>query len=149
MSRLRFSRREIEHAGLLVKYHLRPTQMAQEGLPTRRAVYRFFRDTGEAGVDLLFLSLADHLATRGATLDPRQWQEHARLTDFVLTIRYEERNIPRPVKIIDGHDLMKTFHLNPGPQIGSLLEAVREARAAGEIKDKEEAIAYVKHRLKV
>ena len=34
-------------------------------LPTGRAIYRYFRDVGDAGIDTLYLSLADHLATRG------------------------------------------------------------------------------------
>jgi poly(A) polymerase len=144
MTRLRFSNREIQHVALLIKYHLRPTQMSQEGLPTRRAVYRYFRDTGETGIDLLFLSLADHLATRGATLDRQQWREHARLTDGVLNIYFEEKSPPAKRRLIDGHELMGIFSLEPGPRIGRLLEAVREAQAAGEISDKQEAIAYIR-----
>jgi poly(A) polymerase len=147
MARLRFSNREIQHLELLVKYHLRPTQMSQEGTPTRRAVYRYFRDTGETGIDLLFLSLADHLATRGATLDRQQWQGHTRLADFVLTWHFEEVSSPKATKLVDGHDIMKTFRLNPGPRIGELLEAVREAQAAGEVTDKREALRYVERLL--
>ena len=90
MTRLRFSNREIQLVALLVKYHLRPTQMSNEGLPTKRAIYRFFRDTGEAGIDLLFLCLADHLATRAASLDLLQWQEHCRLTACVLDRHFED-----------------------------------------------------------
>ncbi len=147
MSRLRFSRREIEYIELLIKYHLRPTQMSNEGAPTRRAVYRYFRDTAETGIDLLFLSLADHLAARGATLDRQQWQEHTHLTNDVMTRHFEEASSLKPPKLIDGHDLMKTFRLKPGPRIGELLEAVREARAVGEVTDKQEALLYLKRRL--
>jgi poly(A) polymerase len=143
LERLRFSNREIQHMELLIKYHLRPTQMSNEGLPTRRAVYRFFRDTGETGVDLLFLSLADHLAARGATLDTQQWQEHTRMTGEVLQRHFEEAAAAKPASLIDGNDIMEKFRLAPGPQIGELLEAVREAHAAGEITDKQDALSYV------
>jgi poly(A) polymerase len=144
MTRLRFSNREIQLVELLVKYHLRPTQMSQEGKPTRRAIYRYFRDTGEAGIDLLFLSLADHLATRGASLDLPEWQEHARMTEYVLARHFEEEKLSVPVKLLDGHDVMKTFGLSPGPKIGALLEALREAQAAGEVTNREEALGYLK-----
>jgi poly(A) polymerase len=147
MTRLRFSNREIQHVELLIKYHLRPTQMSQEGLPTRRAVYRYFRDTGETGIDLLFLSLADHLAARGDTFDFQRWQEHTGLTDFVLAGRFEEGSSAKATGLVDGNDLMKTFRLSPGPKIGELLESVREARAAGEVNNKREAIRYVKRLL--
>ena len=144
LARLRFSNREIQHLELLIKYHLRPTQMSQEGLPSRRAVYRFFRDTGETGIDLLFLSLADHLAARGATLDSRQWSAHTGLTGYVLAGKSAGATSPQPAGLIDGHDIMNSFGLTPGPRIGELLEAVREARAAGEVNDKREALRYVK-----
>jgi poly(A) polymerase len=143
MERLRFSRREIQLVELLVKYHLRPTQMSHEGTPTRRAIYRYFRDTGKEGIDLLFLSLADHLAARGPSLDERQWQEHTRMTGYVLDKHLEEETLSRPPKLIDGHDVMNTFRLGPGPRIGELLEALREAQAAGEVTDKREALHYI------
>jgi poly(A) polymerase len=144
LTRLRFSNREIQLVALLVKYHLRPTQMSNEGLPTPRAVYRFFRDTGEAGIDLLFLCLADHLATRAASLDRREWQEHTRMTQYVLTKHFEEANPAVPLKIIDGNEIMQCLGLSPGPVVGELLEALREARAAGEIATRAQALAYLK-----
>jgi poly(A) polymerase len=143
MERLRFSHREIQLVALLVKYHLRPTQMTNEGTPTPRAIYRYFRDTAEAGIDLLFLSLADHLAARGPALDKRQWREHARITNYVLKSHFEEPGLSRPPKVLDGHDIMKTYGLAPGPQIGKLLESLKEAQAAGEVTDREGALRYI------
>jgi len=145
MERLRFSNREIQLATLLVRYHLRPTQMSNEGLPTDRAIYRYFRDTGEAGIDLLYLSLADHLAARAASLDTKQWQEHCRLTEYVLAKHFAEEKPSTPLKILDGHEIMDIFGIKPGPEIGRLLEELREAQSAGEITTREQAVAYVKH----
>ena len=147
MDRLRFSNREIQLVELLVKYHLRPNQMSHEGIPTHRAIYRFFRDTGEAGIDLLFLCLADHLATRGPSLDLHEWQEHTRMTEYVLARHFEEARLSAPVKLIDGHDVMKAFGMSPGPRVGELLEALREAQAAGEVTTREQALHYVEHLL--
>jgi poly(A) polymerase len=144
MERLRFSNREIQLVELLVKYHLRPMQMSNEDLPSRRAIYRFFRDTGETGIDLLYLCLADHLATRGPLLDFHQWQEHNRMTDYVLAKHFEEESACKPAKLIDGNDIMNIFGLKPGPEIGRLLEVVREARAAGEFTLRKEALDYLK-----
>ncbi len=143
MERLRFSRREIQFVELLVKYHLRPTQMSNEGAPTRRAIYRYFRDTGDEGIDILFLSLADHLAARGPALDEHQWAEHTRMTGYVLDRHFEEASLSRPPKLLDGDDIMKTYGLEPGPRIGELLEALKEAQAAGEVTDKQGALEYV------
>jgi poly(A) polymerase len=75
---LRFSHKEISLVENMVRYHMRPTQMSHDGLPTQRAIYRFFRDTGSSGIDILFLSLADHLAARGPDLVKEQWDWHTR-----------------------------------------------------------------------
>jgi poly(A) polymerase len=147
MERLRFSNREIQLVTLLVKYHLRPTQMSHEGMPTDRAIYRYFRDTGEAGIDLLYLSLADHLAARAAALDINEWREHCRMTEYVLEKHFTSKNISAPRKILDGGDIMNIFNLEPGPKIGKLLEELKEAQAAGEVTTREQAVAYIKRLL--
>jgi poly(A) polymerase len=145
LERLRFSNREIQLVELLVKYHLRPTQMSNEGLPTDRAIYRFFRDTGEAGIDLLFLCLADHLATRGDTLEMSGWREHTQMTEHVLARYFQEAVVSKPPKLIDGNDIMKILGISPGPEVGELLEALHEAQAAGEVKNTQEAVQYTKN----
>ena len=131
----------------MVRHHLRPMQLSQYGVPSRRAIYRYFRDTGEAGIDILFLSLADHLATRGQHLDLAEWQEHAQLVEYVLARHFEEESLTVPPKLIDGHDLINIFGLSPGPEIRQILEAVREAQAAGEVTTREEALACIEHLL--
>ncbi len=147
LERLRFSGKEVRLVEIMVRYHLRPGQMGLNELPSRRAIYRYFRDTGEAGIDILFLSLADHLATRGPQLDPAQWQEHAQMVEYVLAQRFEQESLVVPPKLIDGHDLINIFGMSPGPAIGQLLEAVREAQAAGELTSRQEALAYIRDRL--
>jgi hypothetical protein len=144
MQRLRFTGKEIRLVEIMVLHHLRPTQMSQAELPTRRALYRFFRDTEDAGIDILFLNLADHLATRGPDLDRAGWQEHARMVEYVLEKRFEEESAVIPPKLVDGNDLITIFGLQPGPRIGEILEVVREAQAAGEITTREEALACIR-----
>jgi len=147
LERLRFSGKEVRLVETTILHHLRPLQMSHTGLPTRRAIYRYFRDTGEAGIDILFLSLADHLAARGPHLDLNQWQQHAQIAEYILSQRFQEEGVTSPPKLIDGHDLINIFGLSPGSKIGELLEAVREAQASGELATKEEALAYVRRQL--
>ena len=147
LQRLRFSKRESQFVEAIVLHHMRPMQMSQEGLPSRRAVYRYFRDLGEAGIETLFLSLADHLATRGPRLEAAGWQEHTEIVRHVLAQRFEQESRPQPVKLVDGHDLMELFGMSPGARLGGLLEEVREAQAAGEVKTRQEALDFVRARL--
>lgn len=147
LERLRFSNREIKLVELMVRYHMRPTQMAHEGLPTSRAIYRYFRDTGSAGTDILFLSLADHLAARGPDLDLEQWKWHTGQVKYILTECSRRESIVTPPRLIDGHDIINIFRLKPGPEIRRILESVREAQAAGELNSREDALSYVRNRL--
>lgn len=141
---LRFSAREIKLVEAVVRHHLRPTQMSNTGLPSNRAIYRYFRDTDDAAVDILFLSLADHLASRGPNLDPAAWGEHTRLVDYVIRQRIEKEKIIIPPKLVSGYDIMNILGGSPGPVVGKALEAVREAQAAGEVVTRQEALAFVK-----
>jgi poly(A) polymerase len=144
--RLRFSGAEVRQVEAMVKEHLRPLQIAQDGPPSRRALYRYFRDAGEAGIDVLFLSLADHLATVGPRLDWDDWRAHLGVVGFILTWRFQEE-VAAPPRLVTGHDLMDALGLTPGPLVGRLLEAVQEAQAAGEITTREQALALARQEL--
>jgi len=148
LERLRFSHREIDLVEKLVYHHLRPAQMSNEGLPTQRAIYRYFRDTGDAGIDILFLALADYLASRGPLVSMEAWRKNCHLANYVLMEHEKQQSRTAPLKFIDGNDIMKTFYLTSGPLIGKLLAMVREAQASGEISNKEEALALVQNILK-
>ena len=148
LSRLRLSRRGVELVGRMVEHHLRPRQMAQKGeLPSQRAVYRYYRDLGDAAVDTLYLNMADYLAARGPLLGREEWAEHCRIVGHILRGGSAQTPPEGPHRLIDGRDIMQAFSMEPGPRIGTLLEVVREAQASGEITSKEEALELVKSKL--
>jgi poly(A) polymerase len=147
MERLRFSSRETKMVQLMIEHHLRPGYLLTGEMPTRRAIYKYFRDTADVGIDTLFLGLADHLAARGPTLDPDQWRKHTETTAQMLSKWFEEQETIMPPRLLDGHTLIDRFGLTPGPRIGELLEMVREAQAADEIKTTEEALDFVRKHL--
>ena len=147
LERLRFSSKEVKLVEGIVRYHLRPVQMSPDEVPSRRATYRYFRDTGEVAIDTLFFSLADHLATRGPNLDMANWRWHTNIVAHILSQHFKQEGALSPSKLINGHDLIGTFGIAPGPKIGQFLEAVREAQASGEVSSREEALSYVNHLL--
>jgi poly(A) polymerase len=147
LERLRFSNKEIRLVELMVRYHMRPTQMSNEGMPSRRAIYKFFRDAGSAGVDILFLSLADHLAARGPGLDSIQWKGHIDQVNYILAEYFRQAEKVVLARLLDGHDLIRIFGLKPGPEIREILEDIKEAQVAGEINTRDEALSYAKNRI--
>jgi poly(A) polymerase len=147
LERLRFSNRETKFVESLVYHHLRPAQMANGELPTQRAIYRYFRDVGEAGIDVLFLALADYLSSRGPLASMEEWGNHCQLINYILAEHDKQQAKILPVKLIDGDDIMDEFDLAPGPLVGRLLTIVNEAHASGELSTREEALALVKREL--
>lgn len=147
MVRLRFSNREVGLAKTMVHHHLRPAQMTNGELPSQRAIYRYFRDTGEAGIDILLLALADFLASRGPLVSVDEWRQHCRLMQYILTEHEAQQAKLVPMKLLDGHDIMRLFGLEPGPRIGRLLAMVHEAHASGDVCTRKEALALVENEL--
>lgn len=142
LRKLRFSHDEARFVRAMVDGHLRPAHLARAEKITRRAVYRYFRDLGEAGVETVLLSLADHLSTWGPNLQERRWARRLEMAEILLTHYFERREETiAPPPLLDGHELMTELGLEPGPEIGRLLKALQEAQAAGEIKTREEALA--------
>ncbi len=144
LERLRFSQKEIAYVEMLVHHHLRPAQLSNEDLPTARAVYRFFRDTRGAGPGILYVAMADYLACRGPLFTMTEWQRVCDLMGFIIAEHRRQEAVVAPSKLIDGHELMRLLDLRPGPAVGKLLEAIREAQAAGLVCSREEALQLAK-----
>jgi len=143
---LRLSQNEILFLYKIVSNHMRPLLLSQSNdLPSRRAIYRFFRDSQEAGVDICFLSLADLMATYGSSLTEDIWDRQLNICKILLEAWWDRsRETVYPQPLLNGNDLMREFTLSPGIIIGQLLEHLREAQAAGEIYSRDEALEYAK-----
>ncbi|MBF8299049.1 MAG: poly(A) polymerase [Dehalococcoidia bacterium] len=149
LQRLRFTSREAHMVSVMVEEHLRPALISSgKNQPTRRALYRFFRDAEGVVVDTLFLSFADYMAARGPLLETDDWAVYSSKIRAILLDWQDRVSVAPPGKLVDGHDIMKEFRLAPGPRIGVLLEAVTEGHASGEINSPEEALALVGRLLK-
>jgi putative nucleotidyltransferase with HDIG domain len=152
LERLHYSRHTIENVAKMVEHHLRLGQLGEhydpisQGGVTRRAIYKFLRDTEPVQLEMMPLSLADHAAVVGPWIAQarqlRSWERHLWLTDKVsrtLLGTDEEKLVGKP-KLLDGRTLMETLSLSPGPVLGKLLREVEEAQAVGEIDNLTEAL---------
>ncbi|NWG34355.1 MAG: HD domain-containing protein [Chloroflexi bacterium] len=141
---------EIERIEIIVRHHMRfhsfASRLENDGqAPSRKAIYRFFRDSGEAGVDLVLFGLADLRGARGPTLTQETWTAALDIARLLLENYWEKpQETVAPPRLLDGNDLMKELNLTPGRKIGQLLEAIREAQATGKIAAREEAISFAR-----
>jgi tRNA nucleotidyltransferase/poly(A) polymerase len=108
--------------------------------------YRFFRGFGPAGIDAALLSIADQLAAHARY--PRLQERLARKLQSAVQLceAYfrQHARIVAPPALISGHDLIVRLKLRPGPQVGALLERLREAQVAGEVSDRDQALALAR-----
>ena len=143
---LRLSADEISRWKTITRYHLLPMNFTLGGRPpTGGEIYRFYRRTRDAGVDIVLISLANMLALYGASLPHSLWQAHLETARALLEGWWERRDeVVDPPVLLDGNTAMQELGLKPSPLLGELLEAVRTAQAEGLIATKDEAIAYAR-----
>jgi putative nucleotidyltransferase with HDIG domain len=144
LTRLRSSERLRGHVAALVRNHLRLGFLVHEPQPLdRRTVYRYLRECAPVQADVTLLSVADRLATRGRRAE-QAIDAHLRLAASMLddALRWHEQQPPTP--LLRGDELAAELGIVQGPELGRLIEALDEARFAGEIDDREQAISYAR-----
>ena len=123
-------------------FHLNNVMQNQEEVSTR-ALHKICKRAGENLFPLFLLAMADSLAGQGPEKPARIEEQLEQL--FIEVARfYQETLLPSEAspKLLTGHDLIATFNLPPGPEIGRLLEEVEAAAIDGEIATREEALAW-------
>lgn len=143
--RLRLSNQQSQRLGFLVRHHMRIADFPKMGrgkqirflsegevqeMPTLSAQYPLF-------FDLLQVLVADCEASahRSSGWVPIL-QETIRVIDHIELVC----GLQRAREIIDGHDLAD-LGLNPGPQLGRILNHIHDRILAGHIATHEEAIS--------
>lgn len=108
---------------------------------------KYFFKNPKWGKDFLKLLFIDAISTI-----PQRGQPD--LTNFKILLKRlkqleklkkKTKDLPKP--LVNGHDLINTFHLESGPKIGQLLEILREAQLQGKIKTKKEGLKFIKEYL--
>jgi tRNA nucleotidyltransferase/poly(A) polymerase len=144
---------EVERIQKIILHHMRFHFFAgriegdhQE--PSRKAIYRYFRDAGEAGVDLVILGLADLRGIYDHTLTQGTWVAALDAARILLENYWEKREQTiAPPRLVDGNALMRELDLQPGRIIGQLLEAIREGQATGKVETRAQAFEFARAEL--
>ena len=129
MERLRFSRAEIDATVEAVRQH-----MVFKDVPNMRVakLKRFMaRPTFEDELELHRVDCAS---------------SHAMMDNYEFLLKKKEEFANEPIippPLVRGEDLI-ALGLKPGPQFGEILEAVETRQLEGALKDKQEALAWVR-----
>ncbi len=145
---LALSNDEINRISIIIQNHMRihfhTQRMIDENkAPSRRAIFRFFRDTGHAGVDICLLTLADLWATYDNTLPEETWVTCLEVVRTFMESWWEKKTeLISPPQLVSGFDIMKALSLGPCPEVGRILDAVREAQVVNDVIDVESALNF-------
>jgi hypothetical protein len=147
------SNEEINRIATIVENHMRILQLVnrllvEAKLPSRRAIFRFFRDSGAAGVDTCLVALADLQATFEQELPQATWEAAVEVVRLLLENWFEKPGEAiDPVALVNGDDLMQALGLQEGKQVGALLKTIREAQAVGTVTTREQALQLARQEL--
>jgi tRNA nucleotidyltransferase/poly(A) polymerase len=145
---------EVDRIKLIVQHHMRfhfftSRLEGDKQEPSRKAIYRFFRDAGKAGIDLVLLGLADLRGTQGSALSQESWTAALDVARILLENYWEKpHETVRPPRLLDGNELMSALGIGPGRIVGQLLESIREGQATGKVQNREQALALAREHLK-
>jgi poly(A) polymerase len=144
--RLRASRGLTRHLQDLTLHHLRLGFLVHEApLPPRR-VHEYLRATGPVGVDVTLLTIADRLSARGSGpfATPEAIDAHLRLAEQMLAAALDWRREGPPKPLIRGDELASELDLDEGPELGEMLAELEAAQYAGEVADRDQALAFAR-----
>jgi poly(A) polymerase len=144
--RLRWSRERCAIVSRLIELHMYPFHLnnaRQKTGITPRACLRLVKAAGEELPGLFLLTLADSLAASGP-LKPAGMEENLAVLYRQIEEVYHKSVQPvlQGPKLLNGHDL-RSLGLEPGPLFGKILDSLEQARVAGEVGNREEALAWV------
>jgi len=140
LKELKLSSKEIEIVEKLIVLHMRPHNLSSIPELTPRSMYRFFRDTEDLGIPLLFLALADAYATRKCKMG--ELKEYEQFVNTMVDYFFKPKEV-QSKPLLNGYELMELLSLKPSPKVGEILEDLKEAQALNLVKTKEEAENYI------
>jgi putative nucleotidyltransferase with HDIG domain len=143
LGRLRASERLRAHVAALTRHHLRLGFLVRDMPLDRRAEYRYLEACDPVAADVTLLSVADRLATRGRKADVAI-ERHVELARQLLAAALDRRDAGSVAPLVRGDELAAEVGIQPGPQLGVLLGQIAEARYAGEVASREEAISLAR-----
>ena len=141
--RLRTSERLASFLGGVTRHHLALGFLVHERPLDRRALYRYLRACDPVEIEVTVLSCADRRATRGRNADAAI-AAHLDLAFEVMGPALDWRSEGPPKPPLRGDDLARELGIERGPEVGRLLEAIREAVFAGEVQDRDQAVGYAR-----
>jgi poly(A) polymerase len=144
--RLKFSKRQTDHIGQIIAYHLQPSilfRAQQKDIAFQKAFTRFFMKCRDLTPDVLLHALAECM---GKIDIPTHSQKE--YSDFIqtlirnyYTVLQHRASLPSP---ITGNDLINELGLKPSAEFKRILRQIEEAHLTKQVLTRHQAIKLAK-----
>lgn len=133
--RLRMSKKDMDYAAKLVRWHQQPISLMDEGI-TDSAVRRLIVNLGDELGDLLLLGQSD-ITTGNPQKKDKRLNNYVRLKKRIDEVMEKDklRAFQSPVR---GDEIMAMAGLTAGPTVGKIKKAIEEAILDGKIPNEYE-----------
>lgn len=144
--RLKSSNRLADYVAALARHHLILGFMVPQRPLDRHQVYRYLTHTDPVPIDVTLLTVADRLAARGTSsiANDEMIAGHLQLASQMVADALEWRRTGPPAQFMPGDQLAAELGIEPGPDLGRVIDAIAEARYAGEIDSASEAVEFAR-----
>lgn len=148
--RLKASRRLRTYIAALTRDHLLLGFLIESRPLDRRQIHAYLKRTAPNQVDVTLLTVADRLAARGsASIAGREMVAgHLELARQMVGHGLEWNREGPSSPLIAGDELARRLGIEPGPELGRILDELAAATYAGEIRSADEAVEHARGFLK-
>jgi Probable RNA and SrmB- binding site of polymerase A len=137
--RIGLGRKGTAHLVGVVGEHMRLGFLLKEGESARTRL-QAVRELGRRTIEVVMLSLADRMATRGEASTEEALQRFKRMSSRVLSDYFWDIDYP---PLVDGRDVMMHAGMSPGPELGRALLEARVAQREATVSGRQQALEYL------
>lgn len=148
LKRLKLSKAAIKYISMLIKYHMYPSQLLNEGVEnlSEKAVMRMFRRIGEYMPEVIIISMADRLSAKGVEISDEAITKNIQGLYFILEkYKKSQEEVTKLPKLAAGNDVMELLNIPAGPMVGKVLKDLKEAQISGDVNTREEALDFIRN----
>lgn len=141
--RLKMSNRDRDFLKLLIAEHMHVLNLAKHGVKPATKM-RWFRKMKDDAIPSVIVAMADVKSTLGPDSSTEEREKFLRWSKETIKDYYEviKKRLERR-DLITGRDLI-ALGMEPGPEMGRILDQIRSAQDTGELNSRDEALALAR-----